>query len=618
LAFGSLFMPDFLISLDPAVDPSRLLALLKQPYGEEPPPGRFLRYPWGSIAVLEDGISARQNIRTVGDLTFASIGEFLFPGGSGRLGRILEQLGTVSSSPSAELEVSACLRKSGFLDDINGAFAWFLATPDRLLLATDPMGSVQVYVGKNPAGQPIALGTHPDLVARLCRERYVIEPVSVCDFLNVGTPCCPATMHRDVTEVWPGTVRHSHFAAGRAATHGEFRYWVPPEADPNPGNGEELVAAFVERWHKAVASRCQGDPIAVQLSGGMDSRLVLAAIPAERKCVTVTLCDTINREARFARKVARCYRREWIPLHRDPEYLGRTAIAATRFTGCEGEWHHGHTIGFAQRLNQMGVQSVFTGLLMDNNFKGYYARDFQRVSRFGGLAPTGYRVVPMDYANQVSPFCREHLLPGCVAGSVARRQAFSENHLALRRESRCEWLDGYPYSQACDNTGWVIERRVMPMRLPLMDRSLLEIAFRTPMRLKAGGRFFDQAAVRILGPGRSIPSANDGVRPGSGHTARLLQRALRKCENKRRSILTKLGVQLQVPHSWHDFRRYLHESPVIGELIASHGTRLREFEGPVFSSDPTRLLRNPAVPWEIGYRLVQLAVWRSILDEYHI
>src|SRR5206468_4089128 len=153
----------------------------------------------------------------------------------------------------------------------------------------------------------------------------------------------------------------------------------------------------------------------------------------------------------------------------------------------------------------------------------------------------------------------------------------------------------YPISQACDNTGWVIERRVMPMRIPVMDRALLDLAFRVPISLKTDGQFFERAAIRLLGKGRRIPNANDGVRPGSGHIPRLLQRAVRKTQRQVRTVLAATGVQLEVPHSWHDFPRYLEESPVIADLISQHGCRLTSCGRNVFENDPTALFRDSAV-----------------------
>ena len=610
-------MSDFLAKFDPAANPQELLALLKQPYGANAPQGKGRLHPWGAVAVLDERIGNCANVVSNNGWTFAWVGELLYSGGLMRIGRMLNDL-KLHNDTSSPAEVLKSLKHVGLLEALNGAFAVMLCSDQVEVVITDPMGSVQVYAGLDNAGNLIALGTHPDLVARLSGDEFEIDPVSVCDFLNTGTPCCPHTMHRNVREVRPGTVCVSVFHAERPPSYEEFPYWLPPDEIRAPADERALVNEFVERWRRAVAGRCEGTHMAVQLSGGMDSRLVLAAIPETKKCTGVTLCDSMNREARLARKVAKCYDREWTPLTRDAEYLGRTLIEATRFTGCEGEYHHGHTIGFAGQLRNMGIDSVFTGLLMDNNFKGYYAKDFVRVARLKGLLPARHQAVTLDYVNQVSDFCRRYLRESCVESTLVRRRAFHANHFALQRESSWEWLDGYPYSQACDNTGWVIERRIMPVRLPVMDRALLDLAFRVPMRLKAGGHFFEQAAIQILGQGRRIPNANDGVRPGSGHISRLFQRAVRKTQRRARSTLSNLGIRLQVPHSWHDFPRYLYESAALGELIAHHGSQLRNFEDTVFKGDPTKLFRNPDVPWPVGYRLIQLAVWRSIIEHYRL
>jgi asparagine synthetase B (glutamine-hydrolysing) len=473
-----------------------------------------------------------------------------------------------------------------------------------------------VYLGRNAGGEVVALGTHPDIVARLLSEEGPIDPVSVCDFLNTGTPCFPFTMHRNVQELRPGSGHFRWFQRGGAAIAREFAYWIPPTESHDLTDESELGDEFVQRWRAAVGDRCDGNALGVQLSGGLDSRLVLAAVPGEKPCVGLTLCDKLNREAVIARRAARCYGRDWVPLYRSEDYVAETAREATRFAGCEGEWHHAHAIGFAERIAELGIDRVFTGLLMDNNFKGYYSRDLARIPRWGGLLPARYQIAPVEYDNQISEFCRKHVRRDLVEESIERRRAFSAGHFARKRESAFEWLDGYPYSQSSDNTAWIVERRVMPLRLPLMDRRLLDLAFRIPLSVKVGGGFFSQAAARLLGPGSKIPNANDGVRPGSGHVSRLLQRGMRKLERKGRDVLSDLGIRLSVPHSWHDYQRFWTESPGLERIRQEEGENVRAFEGEVFNTNPRALLDLRGIPWRTGFRLIQLAVWKSVLSEY--
>lgn len=613
-------MSDFLIHFDPAVEPADLVALLKQPYGDSAPEGKGFRHPWGSWAVLDDPVAHGRNALAAGGLTFAWVGDLVFPGGSEGLRGCLEAEWPVARQALTADDCVRLLQKGALLPRLNGAMAAVIAADDSLGVITDPMAAVQVYVGTDEAGQTLAVGTHPDLVARCLGDDERLDPVSICDFLNMGTPCCPHTMHRNVTEVAGGTVRLFRFGPGGTREEREFRHWTPPDAlSASAGAGtEELAAEFTRRWKRAVVRRCEGVRLGVTLSGGMDSRVVLAEIPPEKSCVALTLCDEINREARIARRVARCYGREWVTLQRDPEYVADTAIAATRFTGCEGEWHHAHAIGFAERFAEMGLDTVFTGLYMDNNFKAYYGRDLKRVPRLGNLLPPVYRARPLDYVNRINDLCRQHVRDELVRACLERRRRFYEASFARQRESAWEWLDGYPVTQASDNTGWIVERRVMPLRLPVMDREMVDLAFLIPARLKAGGQLYLRAAAMLLGPGARIPNANDGVRPGSGHFSRLAQRALRKMETTGRQVAARVGLRLGVPHSWHDYQSYWRESPALHRLIAAHAANLQSLESTVFNSATAPLFGQKDLPWRVGLRLVQLAVWRSLLAGYRL
>lgn len=611
-------MSDFLIHFGAGAEPADLLALLKQPYGARGRAGRSFRQAWGGGAVLEDPVARGLNTLNVGPFLFAWIGDLVFPGGREGLRACLEAELSAGRKPPSTGEWMETFRSGSLLPRLNGAMAALLAGDNFLCVITDPMAAVQVYVGRDDQERVIALGSHPDLVARCLGDGERIDPVSVCDYLNMGTPCCPHTMHRGVTELPGGCARVFRFEAGRLLDEHEFRYWTPPEPLGAETNVNDLAAEFTRRWKRAVVRRCEGRHLGVTLSGGMDSRVVLAEIPAEKSCVALTLCDEINREARIAARVARAYGREWITLRRDPEYVAHTAAAATRFTGCEGEWHHAHAIGFADQISEMGLDAVFTGLYMDNNFKAYYGIDLKRVPRLGNLLPPTYRVRPLDYVNRINETCHRHVREEWVDACRDRRQRFYDASFARNREFPWEWLDGYPVTQASDNTGWIVERRIMPLRLPVMDREMVDLAFLIPARLKAGGEFYLRAAAMLLGPGARIPNANDGVRPGSSHLFRLAQRALRKTETAGRQMAGRWGLRLGVPHSWHDYQAYWRESPALRRLISEHRDRLQGLESSVFKSPVDVLFDQLDLPWRVGLRLVQLALWRDVVAGYRL
>ncbi|HEU5123469.1 MAG TPA: asparagine synthase-related protein [Verrucomicrobiae bacterium] len=609
-------MADFILCFDSSLRNADLAGFLRQLYESPAPAGANHRCRWGAFGILRDACVPGENFAAAEEIKIGWVGDLPEPFRQKVLPDLLKAAQATDREGVFPNGIQRHFVESGCLDALNGAYAIALIGPNGACVITDPFSTVQLYVGSDSQGRVKAVGTHPDLVARAADEDYQINPASICDFLNTGTPCWPDTMHSNVRELAPGTVHCFSIGPDDAVSSSSFAYWQPPSELKEPISEEDLIQEFGNAWRQSVARRCTGDNIAVQLSGGMDSRLVLAAIPEEKTCAGLTLCDTINREAQIARDVARVYGREWRTLQRDPEYVGQTALAATRFTGCEGEWHHAHSIGFAKSIAEMGMDTVFTGLFMDNNFKGYYAKDLVREPRLGGLWPANYRIATKDYIHQLSPLCREHLEQQTVNASIARRKALFDSHFARHRQSPWEWLDGYPLTQASDNTGWIVERRVFPLRLPVMDRRLVDLAFRIPIHLKAGNRFFYRAAAAALGPGRKIQNANDGVRPGSSHASFLMQRCARKLETQGRRMLAMLGVRMPVPHSWHDYQRYWAESRVVQELIAAHGDRLQEFKNSPFCTDPAELLQRRNLPWRGALRLLQLAVWRSALANY--
>ena len=112
------------------------------------------------------------------------------------------------------------------------------------------MASVQVYLGHNATGRPTAVGTHADLVARCVGDPYSLDPVSVCDFLNAGIPCCPHTMHTNVTELSPGTAYVFWTPAGQAAVRRDFQYWIPPNEVDRRRDERTLVEEFAVRWQR--------------------------------------------------------------------------------------------------------------------------------------------------------------------------------------------------------------------------------------------------------------------------------------------------------------------------------------------------------------------------------
>ena len=198
----------------------------------------------------------------------------------------------------------------------------------------------------------------------------------------------------------------------------------------------------------------------------------------------------------------------------------------------------------------------------------------------------------------------------------SRRLEYQEKNHDPSRTSLSEWLDNYPVSQEAPLSTWLVERRLMPIRMVFLDRQVIELGYRCPLRFKFGDALFNRATAPILGPGRRIPNANDGVCPCSGHALRLAQRAVRKLQDQTVGFMKVLGRRPRVEHSWHDYETYWRKSEGLAKLIQEYGPNLEAFDGVLFKGRGRDLLTCRDLSWEYRCRLLQLGIWRSLYRDY--
>jgi hypothetical protein len=80
--------------------------------------------------------------------------------------------------------------------------------------------------------------------------------------------------------------------------------------------------------------------------------------------------------------------------------------------------------------------------------------------------------------------------------------------------------------------------------------------------------------------------------------------------------LEKLGQKPHIQHSWHDYQKYWEESDKIVELIQEHGTNLDGFDEKLFKGHGRDLFKCEDLKWPGRFRLLQLAIWKGIVDDY--
>ncbi len=605
-------MSDFIVSIGKKYRGDNLLNLLKRPYSERAPEGRSFDFPWGSAAILQDRIADNNNIVTKNGVTFGWVGDLVTDMSGKILESFLLRIETLMADHSGKIDF---LKTDEYFSMLNGAFAIIVLHNKGFSIVTDPLNYTQVYIDRKEGHTISTIGTHPDLVASVSDNLSILDISSLGEYLNSGRATFPNTMYLNVKQLEPGSL-YIVSVQKNDVEIASSKYWSPPGELEDPINQNDLAEELRYDFLSAVRERSVGRRVAVSLSGGLDSRLIIASVPKEVDCIGLTFCDELNRETKTAHKLADCYNRSWYPLYRDKEYVANNAVKTIMLTGCESDWVHAHAVGFAETISSYGIGAVLGGDLVGCYLRAPLAADFKRAKRMGGMLPHKYEKVGYDYVGRVTDFARWYLANDIVEQVRARRKDFYERNFDARRSSIAEWLEVYPFSQRPEISTWAAQRRVLPSRPVGMDRRLLDIGFKTPVNLKLDDRMFVLAAKDIYGDGLRIPNANDGVRPGSGHWGYLLQRAIRKLQDRTDNVLEKLGKEKKIQHSWHDYQKYWKESKFIKEMIEEYGANLKKLEGILFVGSGKDLLRSEDLFWRDGFRLLQLAVWLGIKENY--
>jgi asparagine synthetase B (glutamine-hydrolysing) len=612
-------MCDFLISSRGQYKGRHLLEFLKAPYGERAPQGKSFDFEWGSVAILEERLARNNNIYTIDNTIFAWVGDLVMDMSVTTIREFVDRIAKISESESNE---PVCLEKDPLFEKLNGAFAILTTHADGFSIVTDLMNFTPVYAGMDIQNNIVSLGTHPDLVACISRNEICADEVSIAEYLSYGISTFPNTIHRNVKEINPGRLHISTVKNGKIHLK-EYIYWLPPQEIRENYSKNALAEELCNAFTSSVRDRCDNKKVAVLLSGGLDSRLIMALVPDNVDCFSLTFSDSFNREAKTAKKVAECYNRKWFNLPRDREFLGDNMVGIVKLLGCECEWVSSHAYGFADKISDFDVDCLLSGQMFDSYLKGILALDFIKKKSICGLMPPRYEKRTFDYIHEADDSLRDvdtefwnSILAGDILDSVyeRRREYYEANH--VREHRSVELLFLYPFSQFMDTANWFGDRKLLPVKLVGFDRRLLDFAFRCPVELKLDNKIFLKAAMKIYGPGARIKCVNDGVRPGSSHISRLVQRTTRKTKNKIIQFFEKLGKTSRFQHSWSDYKKYWSQSSKLKNLINKHGANLDQFDGRLFKKRGADVLKSENLHWRNGFRLLQVAVWKGIIEDY--
>jgi len=421
----------------------------------------------------------------------------------------------------------------------NGQFAAAIYDPHRhrLVLITDRLATTAIHVWRRNGETLFATQLYTLLGDRRIVRRA--DPRAVAQLF---------TMQRTIGETAPieGVIALPAACIATIDEGGEARktYWKLAW-DSRGFDENEGAARLADALRRAVARQTIGRKNGLLLSGGVDSRMLLAAAPSGKLTSWTTASYEANRELELARRVARMFGSEHRALIVDPA----DTLAVNDDTVAESGGLYPASNPMSAFLPRVGeaCDVILTGHGLDYTLRGYYLPTrFAKIGDSRTRLPVLRPLPPRPSGKDVFESLRQGP-PRETVGRIVRPSYATEwwkgQEDAMDRILR-PWLESADSYNAWDAfilhavnkhyafTGMMATRAVADLAMPAFDNEVFGIYLATPPAKRVSGRLVHKAIRRLAPAIASLPNANTNfpanLDPWLEVGALLLRAALRR------------------------------------------------------------------------------------------
>lgn len=232
---------------------------------------------------------------------------------------------------------------------LNGSFA--IVIYDRrnreLVIVSDRFGSRPLYYQAGSKG--VVFGTQLGPVLSFPGTRKELDLQSVFEFFTFQKVLGVKTFLQGVNLLPPATV--ARFRGGKSELKTYWKMEYKPDYSHSRKEYSCLLAGAV---YDAVNARLRGNQRkGLLLSGGLDSRIILAASRDTAAFETITIADRPNREVRTARKIASAAGSDHHFIPRPADHYADLLDDAVRIGGGMFRFDHAHYIGLFDHMREL-------------------------------------------------------------------------------------------------------------------------------------------------------------------------------------------------------------------------------------------------------------------------
>jgi asparagine synthetase B (glutamine-hydrolysing) len=479
------------------------------------------------------------------------------------------------------------------LSEVNGQFcgAVYDRNIHRLFLITDRLASFPLHIYERNgdivfATQLHTLIAHPEVPKR-ADQAAIAQLFTMQRTIGAFTPIA------GVSALPAGSVV-SVDREGRQ----ERRYWRLAWKVSDKSQTETADALALALRH-AVARQAQDEKTALLLSGGVDSRLVLAAAPERRLSCWTTASYQANPELEKARRIAAMFSAEHHALVVPPA----DTLPILEQTVIESSGLYPASTPMSAFLPAVGdaANVALTGHGLDYTLRGYYLpAKFLEVAGSRTRLPTLRGIASRPSGKDVFENLRQGP-PRTVIDRIVRQDKRDEwwaSQEASMEKVLAPWLDSEDPYNAWDGfllhavskhyafTGMMAVRAVCNLHMPAFDNEVFELYLGMPPAWRCSGRVVQLALQRLSREAARFPNANTGFRadlhPWLEIAGLLGRAALRKLGlNKRPHV----PGSTYSPGSWQNIPALYRDDPAHQKRFQDIRARLDYLAFDLFDTD---------------------------------
>jgi len=410
-----------------------------------------------------------------------------------------------------------------FVSGLNGDFVGVLydRAAGTVSVFTDRLGLRDTYYVQPTDGTLVfstamqSLSRHPDVTPAF--DTAYVSEYFTCHFRTFGVK----TPLKDTYLFPPGAVTTVDLGSLDADAR---RYWTP-RYRPRDRPFSYFLDEFASRFHDAVTERLRTDrEYGLLLSGGVDSRLVLAAVdPRHRDSLTAYHCSGwMGRETRTAERVALTAGVEFERLRRDPDYHERALARNPKLSNFVGTFEQAHLEGFMDEVRG-DVDEMLTASFADSNFKGHSFP--QRSFEVGSLGTVRLPAFgPMDSVDSYVDFWTTdppRYLRSGVDGAAVMRSEIRPTETGIDHHGVTYGSPGELFTcgmltpRTNGSVLFMLQslRQHLPAWSPFVDNRLVDLYLSMPRRYFVRRNVVLRSIERLDADLADVPYANTGLPP---------------------------------------------------------------------------------------------------------